>query len=111
MAFNESLTKTIYVDKTEIVSLGSTYTTNNWKNIQVRTATVIKEDGVELSRSFHRHVLTPGIVSFGSTALTVTDVSGEDAEVQAIFNAIMTDEVKEAYRLHSVGIRSTGIGA
>ena len=105
-----ALAKTIYVDKTEIVSLGSTYTTNNWKNIQVRTATVIKEDGVELSRSFHRHVLTPGIVSFASTALTVTDVSGEDAEVQAIFNAIMTDEVKEAYRLHSVGIRSTGIG-
>ena len=105
-----ALTKTIYVDKTEVVSLGSTYTTNNWKNIQVRTATVIKEDGVELSRSFNRHVLTPGIVSFGSTALTVTDVQYEDAGVQAIFNSVMTDEVKEAYRLHSVGIRSTGIG-
>ena len=101
-----ALAKTMYVDKTEIVSLGSTYTTNNWKNIQVRTATVIKEDGVELSRSFHRHVLTPGIVSFGSTALTVTDVSGEDGSVQAIFNAVMTDEVKEAYRLNSVGVRT-----
>ena len=105
-----ALTKTIYVDKTEVISLGSTYTTNNWKNIQVRTATVIKEDGVELNRSFHRHVLQPGTISTGSTALTVTDVSGEDAEVQTIFNAVMTDEVKEAYRLHSVGIRSTGIG-
>ena len=101
-----ALTKTVYVDKTEVVSAGSTYTTNNWKNIQVRTATVIKEDDVELSRSFHRHVLTPGTISTGSTALTVTDVSGEDAEVQTIFNAVMTDEVKEAYRLHSVGIRS-----
>ena len=101
-----ALTKTIYVDKTEVISLGSTYTTNNWKNIQVRTATVIKEDGVELNRSFHRHVLQPGTISTGSTALTVTDVSGEDAEVQTIFNAVMTDEVKEAYRLHSVGIRS-----
>ena len=101
-----ALAKTVYVDKTEIVSLGSTYTTNNWKNIQVRTATVIKEDGVELSRSFHRHVLEPGTVAAGSTALTVTDVSGEDAGVQTIFNAVMTDEVKEAYRLHSVGIRS-----
>ena len=102
-----ALAKTVYVDKTEIVSLGSTYTTNNWKNIQVRTATVIKEDGVELNRSFHRHVLHPGTVAAGSTALTVTDVSGEDAGVQAIFNAVMTDEVKEAYRLHSVGIRSS----
>ena len=101
-----AITKTIIVDKTEVISLGSTYTTNNWKNIQVRTATVIKEDGVELSRSFHRHVLEPGTVATGSTALTVTDVSGEDAGVQTIFNAVMTDEVKEAYRLHSVGIRS-----
>ena len=101
-----AITKTIIVDKTEVISLGSTYTTNNWKNIQVRTATVIKEDGVELNRSFHRHVLQPGTISTGSTALTVTDVSGEDAEVQTIFNAVMTDEVKEAYRLHSVGIRS-----
>ena len=101
-----AITKTIIVDKTEVISLGSTYTTNNWKNIQVRTATVIKEDGVELSRSFNRHVLQPGTVATGSTALTVTDVSGEDAGVQTIFNAVMTDEVKEAYRLHSVGIRS-----
>ena len=101
-----AITKTIIVDKTEVISVGSTYSSDEWKNVQVRTATVIKEDGVELSRSFHRHVLTPGIVSFGSTALTVTDVSGEDAGVQAIFSVVMTNEVKEAYRLHSVGIRS-----
>ena len=105
-----AITKTIIVDKTEVISVGSTYSSDEWKNVQVRTATIIKEDGVELNRSFHRHVLNPGTVAAGSTALTVTDVSGEDAGVQAIFNAIMTDEVKEAYRLHSVGIRSTGIG-
>ena len=93
-----ALTKTIEYDKIEIVG--------PFKCLQVRKATIIKEDGVELNRSFHRHLLHPGTVAAGSTALTVTDVSGEDAGVQAIFNAVMTDEVKEAYRLHSVGIRS-----
>ena len=101
-----AITKTIIVDKTEVISVGSTYSSDEWKNVQVRTATVIKEDGVELSRSYHRHVLEPGTVAAGSTALTVTDVSGEDAGVQAIFSVVMTNEVKEAYRLHSVGIRS-----
>tara|TARA_B100000508_G_scaffold94706_1_gene74020 strand:- start:72 stop:386 length:315 start_codon:yes stop_codon:yes gene_type:complete len=102
-----ALAKTVFVDKTEVVSLGSTYTTNNWKTIQVRTATVISEDDVELSRSFNRSVLLPGTVAAGSTALTVTDVSGQDTDVQAIFNVVMTDEVKEAYRLNAVGVRST----
>ena len=101
-----AITKTIIVDKTEVISVGSTYSSDEWKNVQVRTATIIKEDGVELNRSFHRHVLNPGSVAAGSTALTVTDVSGEDAGVQAIFSVVMTNEVKEAYRLHSVGIRS-----
>ena len=101
-----AITKTIIVDKTEVISVGSTYSSEEWKNVQVRTATIIKEDGVELNRSFHRHVLHPGTVAAGSTALTVTDVSGEDAGVQAIFSVVMTNEVKEAYRLHSVGIRS-----
>ena len=103
-----ALAKSVFVDKCEVVSLGSTtYTPTKWKILQVRTATSITEDGVELTKSFHRHIVEPGKVALGSTALTVTDVSGEDAGVQAIFNAIMTDEVKEAYRLHSVGIRST----
>ena len=101
-----AITKTIIVDKTEVISVGSTYSSDEWKNVQVRTATIIKEDGVELNRSFHRHVLNPGTVAAGSTALTLTDVSGEDAGVQAIFSVVMTNEVKEAYRLHSVGIRS-----
>ena len=101
-----ALNKTVLVDKSEVVSLGSTYTTNNWKVIQVRTATVIDEDGTELNRSFHRHVVLPGTVADGSTTLTVTDVSAEDAGVQAIFNAVMTTDVKEAYRLNVVGVRS-----
>ena len=101
-----ALNKTVFVDKSEVVSLGSTYTTNNWKIIQVRTATVIDEDGTELNRSFSRKVIHPGTVADGSTTLTVTDVSAEDAGVQAIFNAVMTTDVKEAYRLNVVGVRS-----
>ena len=101
-----AITKTIIVDKTEVVSLGSTYSSDEWKNVQVRTATVIKEDGVELSRSFNRKVLSPGTVAAGSTALTDTNISSEDAGVQAICNAVWTSSVKEAFRLKEVGVRS-----
>ena len=101
-----AITKTIIVDKTEVVSCGSTYSSDEWKNIQVRTATIIKEDGVELTRSFTRHVLEPGTVADGSTTLTDTDISGEDASVQAICNAVWTSSVKEAYRVTKIGIRS-----
>ena len=54
--------------------------------ISVRTDTVIQDDGVEISRSFHRHCLVP-----------TDDVSGEDARVQAVANSLWTDEVKAAY--------------
>ena len=103
-----ALAKSVFVDKCEVMTLGNVnqYTSNPWKSLLVRTATVITEDGVELNKSFHRQTINPGTVSLGSTALTVTDVSGEDASVQAIFNAVMTDEVKEAFRLNSVGIRT-----
>ena len=104
-----AITKTIIVDKTEVISVGSTYSSDQWKNVQVRTATVIKEDGVELTRSFSRHVLTPGTVAAGSTDLTNTDISGEDAGVQSICNAVWTSSVKEAYRLNLVGIRSSSL--
>jgi len=79
-----ALTKTTENDKIEIVQ--------KW-NIQVRTATVIKEDGVELSRSFHRKVLVPGTLD-ESDNLVDTDISGEDADVQAICNAAWTTQVK-----------------
>ncbi len=104
-----AITKTIIVDKTEVVSCGSTYSSDEWKNVQVRTATVIKEDGVELNRAFARHVLAPGTVAPGSTTLTDTDISGQDAGVQAICNAVWTSSVKEAFRVTQVGIRSSSL--
>ena len=79
-----ALTKTTENDKIEVV--------NKW-NIQVRTATIIKEDGKELNRSFHRKVLVPGDLD-ASDNLVATDISGEDADVQAICNAAWTSQVK-----------------
>ena len=73
-----ALTERTVEDKIEIVG--------DFKHVQVRTATVIERDGVEISRSFHRHVLAPD-----------ADISGESAEVQAICNAVWTQEVKDAY--------------
>ena len=76
-----AITKKQVEDKIEIVG--------DFKHIQIRTATVIEEDGVELSRSFHRHVVAPG-----------DDVSGESAEVQSIAAAVHTDAVVAAYEAH-----------
>jgi len=85
-----ALTKTVTVDKIEIVG--------DYKHVQVRTATIVSEDGVELSRSFHRHVLAPRVKS-GDT-WGDTDISGETAEVQAICNGVWTSAVKTAYETH-----------
>ena len=79
-----AITKSTENDKIEVV--------NKW-NIQVRKATVIKEDGTELSRSYHRHALVPGTLD-ASDNLVATDISGEDADVQAICNAAWTSQVK-----------------
>jgi len=76
-----ALTERTVQDKIEIVG--------DFKHIQVRTATVIERDGVEISRSFSRHVVAPD-----------ADVSGESAEVQAIAAAVHTDEIKAAYAAH-----------
>ena len=73
-----ALSKEIKCDKIEIVG--------DFKAIQCRQATIVSEDGVELSRSFHRHVLHPD-----------DDISGEPAETQAICNAVWTDAVKADY--------------
>ena len=89
-----ALNKTIKVDRIEIIG--------DYKAVQVRTATIIDEDGTELNRSFHRHVLHPGTVGVGTSTLTLTDISGEEAEVQAICNAVWTDAVKEAWRVKLV---------
>ena len=82
-----AITKETVVDKIEVLEMGQ---------VQVRTATVIKEDGTELTRSFHRHVVVPSTKT-GDT-WGDTDISGEDARVQAIANATWTDAVKTAYQ-------------
>ena len=77
-----ALTELVEVDKVEIVG--------PYKAVQVRTATVIYKDGVEISRGFHRHVISAG-----------DDYSNEDAEVQAICAAVHTPEVIAAYEAYS----------
>ena len=89
-----ALTERSENDKIEVVG--------QYKAIQVRRATVIERDGVEINRSFHRHVLQPGTVGVGTDQLTDTDISGEDADVQAICTAAWTDAVKEAWRVKLV---------
>ena len=82
-----ALTKEIVVDKIEVLEMG---------NVQVRTATRVLEDGTALSSSFHRHVLEPSTKASGSWQ--DTDISGQDARVQAIANATWTAEVKTAFQ-------------
>ena len=76
-----ALTEEIIEDKIEVVG--------DYKMVQVRTATVIKKDGVEISRSFHRHMVAPN-----------ADISGESTEVKAICNVVHTDDIKTAYAKH-----------
>ena len=73
-----AIEKTVEQDKIEVVGV--------YKAVQIRTASVIKEDSKELTRSFHRHVLHPD-----------SDISGETDEVKAICNAVWTDDVKAAW--------------
>ena len=82
-----ALTKETVVDKIEVLEMGQ---------VQVRTATRVKEDGAVLSSSFHRHVVVPSVKS-GDT-WGDTDISGEDARVQAVANATWTSAVKTAYQ-------------
>ena len=76
-----AITKELIQDKIEVVG--------DFRHIQVRTATVIKEDGVEISRSFSRHVIAPN-----------SDSSNESADVKALVAQFHTDEVKKAYADH-----------
>ena len=76
-----ALTEETVQDKIEVVG--------EFKHVQVRTATVIKRDGTEISRGYSRHVVAPD-----------ADISGESTEVQAICNAVHTDAVKTAYAAH-----------
>ena len=74
-----AITKETIIGQIEVVG--------EYKAVQVATDTVIKEDGAEISRSRHRHVLHPDM-----------DISGEDAELQAVANAVWTDSVKAAWK-------------
>ena len=76
-----AITKEIVQDRIEIVG--------DFKHIQVRTATVIKEDGVEISRTFSRHVVAPD-----------SDSTNESADVKAMVAQFHTDEIKKAYAEH-----------
>ena len=82
-----ALTKELVVDKIEVLEMGQ---------VQVRTATRVKEDGAVLSSSFNRHVVEPSTKASGSWA--DTDISGEEAKVQTICNATWTNSVKTAYQ-------------
>ena len=84
-----ALTEAIEYDKIEVVG--------QYKAVQVRKATVITKDGVELTRSFERYVLHPGALD-ASDNLVDTDLSAEPAEVQAICNAVWTTDVKAAWK-------------
>ena len=88
-----AITKTFENDKIEIV--------NTW-NVHVRKATVIKEDGTELSRSFHRKVLTPYISKYNEHTKkwthTDTDLSSEDSDVKSVCEAVWTDDVKANFK-------------
>ena len=84
-----AITKTTEIAKTEVVG--------EYKAVQVATDTVIKEDSVEISRSRHRHVLYPGTLD-ASDNLIATDISGEETKVQAVANAVWTDDVKTTWK-------------
>jgi len=93
-----ALTESIEYDKIEVVG--------QYKNVQVRKATVIKKDGIELTRTFERYVLDPGTLD-ASDKLVNTDLSGEPAEVSAICNAAWTTSVKTAWKAKLIADKSS----
>jgi len=88
-----ALAESIEYDKIEVVG--------QYKAVQVRKATVIKKDGVELTRAFSRYVLQPGTLD-ASDNLVDTDLSGEPAEVSAVCTAVWTTDVKAAYKAYLI---------
>ena len=93
-----ALSESMEYDKIEIVS--------QYKAVQVRKATVIKKDDVELTRSFERYVLQAGTLD-ASDNLVDTDISGEPAEVSAICNAVWTTDVKAAWKAKLIADKSS----
>ena len=92
-----ALTESLEYDKMEIVT--------QWKHVQVRQATVVKKDGVEIARSFHRYVLTPGTLD-ASDNLVNTDISGQPTDIQGVCNALWTDAVKSSWRTRLIEQKS-----
>ena len=92
-----ALAESIEYDKIEVVG--------TYKAVQVRKATVIKKDGVELTRSFERYVLQAGTLD-GNDDLVDTDISSEPAEVQAICSAVWTQSVKDAWKAKLIADKS-----
>ena len=92
-----ALTESTEYDKYEIVT--------PYKHVQVRKATVIKKDDVELTRSFYRYFLKCGELD-ASDNLVDTDISAEPAEVQAICNAVWTTDVKAAWKSYLISAKS-----
>ena len=84
-----AITKEVIIGKIEVVG--------TFKSVQVRTDTVVKEDGKELSRSFHRHALACGKID-ESDNFVDSDISGEDVEVQGVCNAVWTQAIKDAWK-------------
>ena len=93
-----ALAESTEYDKIEVVG--------QYKAVQVREATVIKKDGVELTRSFRRYVLDPGTLD-ASDNLVDTDLSGQPAEVSAICNAVWTTDVKAAWKAKLIADKSS----
>jgi hypothetical protein len=88
-----ALTKEIIEDKIEVVG--------EHKHVQIRSATIVKEDGVQISKGYSRKVLDPGVLD-GSGNLVDRNISGESAEVQAICNGVWTNTVKDAWKARLV---------
>jgi len=90
-----AITKETQIGKIEVVG--------KHKFVQVRTDTVVIEDGVELTRKYHRHALNCGTLDADNN-LVDTDISGENAEVQAVCNAVWTQTIKDAYKAHLISL-------
>ena len=88
-----ALSESTEYDKIEIVT--------TFNHVQVRKATVIKKDGKEVTRSFHRYVLVPGRID-ESDNLIETDLSDQPDEIKVVCNAVWTSEVKAAWKAHLI---------
>ena len=93
-----ALTERFENDKIEVVG--------QYKAVQVRRADIVERDGVEIARSYHRHSLQCGTID-DSDNFVDTDISGEDADVRAVCEAVWTDEVKQAYKAFLIANKSS----